>query len=129
MLYKMFTRKIKDKDAVMFDIDDALIRSKDGSGIKETINLLKTLRFLGYVIVIITARPGTEQNMMLTQRQLALHGIYYDHLYFAPAPLKTVVKKQLMSEYGYKFILSAGDLPTDLTDSEYYINTSIFCHN
>lgn len=129
MLHKLFARTIQPWDAVMFDIDDALIRSTDGSTMRPTVNLLRTLRILGYTIVIITARPGTERNIEATKLQLSMHGIFYDHLYFASAPAKTIVKKQLMKEYGYKFILSVGDLPTDLTDSEYVFNTSILLRN
>jgi hypothetical protein len=29
-----------------------------------------------------------------------------------------------MKSLGYKIVLSVGDMPTDWTDSEYYINTS-----
>lgn len=111
-------------DAVMFDIDDTLIRM-DGSPIVEMVDLLRRSRMAGYRVVIITARPGYPNNVKLTQRQLASNGIHYDELYFCSPNKKSAVKRRL----GYNFLLSAGDQPTDLTDSQNYINTSIFCHN
>lgn len=111
-------------DAVMFDIDDTLIRT-DGTPIKEIIELLRRSQMVGYKIVIITARPGYPENIAATRRQLASKGIYYDELYFCPPQMKSTVKRRL----GYNFLLSVGDQPTDLTDSHNYINTSIFCRN
>jgi len=111
-------------DAVMFDIDDTLIK-RDGTPIPEMINLLRRSKMVGYRVVIITARPGYPDNMRWTKRQLASKGIAYDELYFCPPQMKSAVKRRL----GYNFLLSVGDQPTDLTDSQNYINTSIFCHN
>ena len=111
-------------DAVMFDIDDTLIK-RDGTPIPEMINLLRRSKMVGYRVVIITARPGYPDNMRWTKRQLASKGIAYDELYFCPPQMKSAVKRRL----GYNFLFSAGDQPTDLTDSQNYINTSIFCRN
>lgn len=116
-------------NAVMFDIDDTLIRESDGQPIKEMINLLRRSRMAGYRVVIITARPWYSANVEWTQRQLAQYGIYYDDIYFCYPNDKTRVKRELIEKYGYHFLLSVGDKPTDLTDSDNYINTSIFCHN
>lgn len=110
-------------DAVMFDIDDTLIRQRDGTPIQSIIDILDMCRMTGYRIVIITARPSTGKET--TMRQLESLGIYYDELYFCPPQMKSVIKRRL----GYNFILSVGDQPTDLTDSQNYINTSILCHN
>ena len=78
------------------------------------------MRALGYKIVIITARPGFEIAVKWTQKQLADLGIVYDYLGFTSAQTKTLMKRRL----GYNFVLSVGDMPTDWTDSRYYINTS-----
>jgi hypothetical protein len=78
------------------------------------------MRVLGYKIVIITARPGFEIAVKWTQKQLADLGIVYDYLGFTSAQTKTLMKRRL----GYNFVLSVGDMPTDWTDSRYYINTS-----
>lgn len=111
-------------DAVMFDIDDTLIKT-DGTPIPQIIDLLRRSKMAGYRVVIITARPGYPENVMWTKRQLASKGITYDELYFCPPHMKSLVKRRL----GYNFLLSVGDQPTDLTDSQNYINTSIFSHS
>lgn len=105
--------------AAMFDIDDTLIWT-DGTPNTPIIQLLHRMRALGYKIVIITARPGLEPVVRWTVQQLASHGIVYDYLGFTSAQTKTIMKRRL----GYDFILSVGDMPTDWTDSKYYINTS-----
>lgn len=115
----VFNRRVGPRDAVMFDIDDTLIWS-NGTPNKPIIGLLHRVRALGYKIVIITARPGLQFVVQWTRQQLANYGIVYDYLGFTSASTKTLMKKQL----GYNFILSVGDMPTDWTDSKYYINTS-----
>ena len=111
-------------DAAMFDIDDTLIWT-NGEPNVPIIQLLHRMRALGYKIVIITARPGFQFAVDLTRRQLASHGIVYDYLGFTSAETKTLMKRRL----GYNFVLSVGDMPTDWTDSKYYINTSSVGHN
>ena len=106
-------------DAAMFDIDDTLIWT-NGQPNVPIIQLLHRMRGLGYKIVIITARPGVEIAVQMTQKQLANHGIVYDYLGFTSAETKTLMKRRP----GYNFVLSVGDMPTDWTDSKYYINTS-----
>ena len=106
-------------DAAMFDIDDTLIWI-NGEPNTPIIQLLHKMKALGYKIVIITARPGFEMAVRWTQEQLANHGIVYDYLGFTSAETKTLMKRRL----GYNFVLSVGDMPTDWTDSKYYINTS-----
>ena len=111
-------------DAAMFDIDDTLIWT-NGRPNLPIIRLLHRMKDLGYKIVIITARPGIEIGVKLTIKQLKDHGIVYDYLGFTSAQTKTIMKKRL----GYNFVLSVGDMPTDWTDSKYYINTSSSYHN
>lgn len=109
--------------AVMFDIDDTLIWT-DGTPNTPIIELLHKMKSLGYKIIIITARPGFEMVVNWTRRQLASHGINYDYLGFTSAATKSLMKRML----GYEFVLSVGDMPTDWTDSKYYINTSNSYH-
>lgn len=111
------SRDIKENDAVMFDIDDTLIRSVDGSLIMSVVNLLHGAKSLGYKIVIITARPYSDYVVEHTTKQLKANGITYDALGFAPPDQKGKMKRDLK----FNFILSVGDMPTDLTDSEYGI--------
>ena len=106
-------------DAVMFDIDDTLIWT-NGEPNTPIIQLLHKMRALRYKIIIITARPGFRIAVDWTRQQLASHGIVYDYLGFTSAETKSRMKQML----GYNFVLSVGDMPTDWTDSKYYINTS-----
>jgi predicted HAD superfamily phosphohydrolase YqeG len=110
-------------DAAMFDIDDTLIWTNGQPNIP-IIQLLHRMKALGYKIVIITARPGFEMAVNWTRQQLENHGIVYDYLGFTSAETKTLMKRRL----GYNFVLSVGDMPTDWTDSKYYINTSSYGH-
>lgn len=112
-------RQVGIHDAAMFDIDDTLIFT-NGQRNEPIIDLLHKMKKLGYIIVIITARPGLHSVVQYTVNQLASHGIVYDYLGFTSAQTKTLMKKKL----GYNFVLSVGDMPTDWTDSTYYINTS-----
>lgn len=117
-------RVIQENDAVMFDIDDTLIRV-DKQPIVPMIKLLDEAIFMGYNIVIITARPGFKSVIQWTMEELAEYGISYDYLGFTSAETKGLMKQQLP----YNFVLSVGDLYTDLTDSQHFLNTSNFYHN
>jgi hypothetical protein len=80
---------------------------------------------MGYKIVIITARSGLGHVIKLTVNQLQEYDIVYDYLGFTSAETKGIMKKQLP----YNFILSVGDMPTDLTESVHGLNISNFSHN
>ena len=111
-------------DAVMFDIDDTLIFT-DGRPNIPIIRLLHRAGQMGYKIVIITARPGIGRVIQWTIEQLKAYGIGYDYIGFTSAETKHLMKQNLP----YKFILSIGDMPTDLTASTHYLNISNFDHN
>jgi hydroxymethylpyrimidine pyrophosphatase-like HAD family hydrolase len=117
-------RLVRPRDAVMFDIDDTLI-FVNGQANRPMIELLHRAKRMGYNIIIITARPGLQQVIKWTIKQLGEYGITYDYLGFTSAQTKCLMKKQLP----YYFVLSVGDMPTDLTDSDHAINTSNFYHN
>ena len=117
-------RVIQENDAVMFDIDDTLIRVNK-QPIVPMIKLLNEAIFMGYNIVIITARPGFKPVIQWTMEELAEYGISYDYLGFTSAETKGLMKQQVP----YNFVLSVGDLYTDLTDSQHFLNTSNFYHN
>lgn len=119
-IYKLAARKIKEDDAIMFDIDDTLIETSTGKPINDVIDILDVGRALGYNIVIITARPSFSANRKWTRGQLENLDIYWDNLIYCPPEDKTDVKRDL----GYNFVLSMGDLETDLGGSEYWIHVS-----
>jgi predicted HAD superfamily phosphohydrolase YqeG len=116
--------RVHPNDAVMFDIDDTLLRVS-GHPITPMIKLLWDAQAMGYKIVIITARPRLEPIIQWTMKQLEQNGITYDKLGFTSAETKIQMKQKL----GYNFVLSVGDQPTDLTWSEHWLNTSNFSHN
>ena len=119
-IYKLAARKISDNDAIMFDIDDTLIKTTTGEPIEEIVDILDVGKMLGYNIIIITARPAFEQNRKWTEGQLAKANIYWDDLIYCSPEDKTYVK----GEIKYNFILSVGDLETDLGGSQYWIHLS-----
>lgn len=123
-LHVLVDRKIQRGDAVMFDIDDTLIFT-NGQPNHPIVELLKIAKDIGYNIVIITARPGLKHVITWTIGQLASHDITYDYLGFTSAHTKILMKQQLP----YNFILSVGDMPTDLTGSPYALNISNSYHN
>jgi hypothetical protein len=109
-------RMVNENDAVMFDIDDTLLRT-DGSIIKEMVYLFQTCKTLGYKMIVITARPPVGDNIEYTQNQLRLNGIRPDVLFFADPDRKTTAKEQLKLH----FVLSVGDMYTDLGGSDHSI--------
>lgn len=123
-MHHITNRVVKHNDAVMFDIDDTIIFT-DGRPNIPIIELLYSANLRGYKIVIITARSGTEMVIDYTIKQLKAYHIVYDYLGFTSPETKIVMKKKLP----YNFILSVGDMPTDLTGSDHWLNISTFSHS
>jgi len=123
-IHYISNRNVSPTDAVMFDIDDTLIFT-NGKPNTPIIELLREAKKMGYKIIIITARPGLNQVIQWTIKQLGDYGIAFDYLGFTSASTKTLMKKQLP----YNFVLSVGDMPTDLTDSDHFLNISSYDHN
>lgn len=112
----MTSRMVSEGDAVMFDIDDTLLRT-DGTPIPEMVQLFNACKVLGYETVIITARPPGKQNVRYTTEQLDMNGIKADKLVFSRASHKTMAKELLR----LNFVLSVGDQDTDIMGSQHYI--------
>jgi len=110
------SRHAGNNDAVMFDIDDTLLKT-DGRPIPEMISLFHICKSLGYQMVIITARPHGPENVEYTREQLTMNGITANILIFSKPENKTQSKQML----GFNFVLSVGDQKTDLGGSEHYI--------
>jgi predicted HAD superfamily phosphohydrolase YqeG len=123
-IHYISSRLIQPNDAVMFDIDDTLIFT-DGRPNLPMIELLYSAHLKGYKIVIITARPGTTSAIDFTMNQLKEYNIIYDYLGFTSPETKGDMKEKLP----YNFVLSVGDLPTDLTGSQHWLNISTFSHS
>ena len=132
--------KIDDNYAVMFDIDDTLIFSKNGKPIKPMIKLLKQCNKKGIKVLIITARDSRYTQE--TIEELMENGIYpnpdnlefsniynyiilpknalfYDFIYLRHSPkddndlFKSVVKEKLFKG-GIYTVLSVGDNDVDV---------------
>ena len=111
---------VNENDAVMFDIDDTLISSGTGKRIEAVYKIYEIARNLGYKIIIVTARPLFDANVKWTQNQLKNYNIKYDGLVFASPENKGYYKRTSK----YNFVLSVGDMDTDLTDSLHSIKIS-----
>jgi len=107
---------LQQNDAVMFDIDDTLIyyNMKPNTHI---IELARKSKELGYKVIIITARPDYKYNREITENELKKYNIYFDLLFYANHHNKRYIKEQLSST----FVLSVGDMWTDLTNSLHFI--------
>lgn len=116
-------RTILPNDAVMFDIDDTLIYT-DGRPNTPIIELLYIASLKGYKIVVITARSGNPRVIDFTVNQLREYNIVYDYLGFTSPETKGIMKRKLP----YNFILSVGDMPTDLTETRHWLNLSTLFH-
>lgn len=104
-------------DAIMFDIDDTLLRVPSFRPVREMVSLYKFAEMIGYNMIIITARPYSEENGLWTTQQLLEIGINPYIIYFAPPQEKGSLKRSL----DLNFVLSVGDQWTDLTDTEKWI--------
>lgn len=70
---------------VFFDIDDTLLNTqKEMTPIPPIVDLHHACESMGLKIVIITARPYTEENRIHTENQLLRYGITYELLYMSP---------------------------------------------
>ena len=103
-------------DAVMFDIDDTLI-NYDQTPNNSIIELANISHYMGFKVIIITARPDFSENRAHTEDELKFHNIYYDLIIYTNHSNKSEIKQNLNS----RFVLSVGDLWTDVTDSLHYI--------
>ena len=107
------------KKCVVFDIDDTLIDTKEGSIIYPIYNLYKYAQMKGISTILITARSGLANNIDLTVSQLSYNKISYDLIYFRPEYMTDVEKYKLFArkhlyESGYTCIFSIGDMYWDV---------------
>ena len=103
--------------AIVFDIDDTLISSRDGQLILNIFDFYNYCINRGYSVYIITARSGTIKNMEITIQQLQSLGIAnYKRLYFRkPFDMRVARSKKLARKHiPHSIILSIGDQPGDI---------------
>lgn len=104
---------------IVYDIDDTLI-ANNGEPIIPIINTYNYAKSIGLIPVIITARPGSTENIQKTKEQLHSFGITdYKYMYFRPhdkqdlSTFKMLSRKNL-HDRGYQVIVSIGDMPWDI---------------
>ena len=102
---------VTDKTAVMFDIDNTLVRGP--LPCPSIIELCNYASSKNIKVILITARPNYARIRSFTERQLRKHGILYDQLFFCPPD----TKKRLKQDLGLEFIFSVGDSWTDVDGS------------
>jgi hypothetical protein len=110
---------IYENSAIVYDIDGTLI-SMNGEPIMPIINTYHHAKSAGLTPVIITARPGSDENIRRTKEQLRSYGIIgYRYMYFLPQNKQDQAKFKLISrqnlhERGYQVVISIGDMPWDI---------------
>jgi len=109
----LYRGPLSPRDAVMFDIDDTLLNTHTNEPIAPMIQLARYVARMGFKVILITARPESSRGH--TTRQMLRLGVTYYELYFTPAHNKTRLKNMLP----YHFVLSVGDMDTDLGGSDY----------
>jgi hydroxymethylpyrimidine pyrophosphatase-like HAD family hydrolase len=110
----------KENSVIVYDIDDTLIESSSNLPISPIVDTYKHALSKGFKLAIITARPGTIENIKWTQEQLNIFGITdYTYLYFRPPDKSDQVEFKLKSrknlvERGYNVEMSIGDMWWDV---------------
>ena len=110
--------------AVMFDIDDTLLNTKNDKGIQPMIQLLHEINKLGIKVMIITARDsihtqGTIEDLIKIGIYPNNGNIHYDYLYLRNSPqdnhelFKSNIKQEF-AKHGIYTIMSIGDNDIDV---------------
>lgn len=132
-LYKKLCAIIREADphthALVFDIDHTLLHSnrrlKSQRRNKPIVALYDQAVAAGYHVYLVTARPDTETNNLLTLQELQRDGItLFTGLYMLPAAkpstlaavgkYKSSARQQIMKHTGRRILLTVGDMWTDL---------------
>lgn len=106
---------------IVFDIDDTLIRSIDGSCIKQIVMVYNYAKMLGIRPILITFRRDLPDVLYYTKKQLIDCGIIgYDSLYLCPPDItdpwkyKYGARKDIHMR-GMKVVMSIGDEDWDVS--------------
>jgi len=103
--------------AVVFDIDDTLISSRNHKIIPHVYKLYQYCLQKGYSVYIITARPNINHVVNYTHKQLTANGITgYKKIYFRP-PLDMNIggnKLKARRDIKEKIVMSVGDMRWDV---------------
>ncbi len=116
------SRNYKHGDAIMFDIDDTLLKIPKNKNnplvpIKNIITLLNFCKSKGYRIILITARPDNNicpGNREGTINDLKKNGIYYDELHLDCTKTNKMYKSDLKGNLTSNIVMSIGDQEEDI---------------
>jgi predicted secreted acid phosphatase len=112
-------RPAKDRDVVVFDIDDTLINTL-GEPIMDVMEFYKYVKIIGFKTIIITAREGTPLNIKLTIDELKRFGISdYQGIYFRDPTQLNIEQYKINSRknvlnLGFNTVMSVGDMYWDI---------------
>uniref|UniRef100_A0A6C0EM03 Acid phosphatase n=1 Tax=viral metagenome TaxID=1070528 RepID=A0A6C0EM03_9ZZZZ len=108
---------------IVYDIDNTLI-DLSGRPLTPIIQTYHYAKSKGIDTMIVTARLGTEKNIITTRRQLAQYGINeYLGIYFRPPTNKGDAEGQTqfklksrknIHDRGHLVVMSIGDMPWDI---------------
>lgn len=122
--YAMNTLKdmeLPSNPAIIFDIDDTLIRSSNGSCINHIRVLYNYALTKGITPILITARVGlSKESMEYTKLQLDICNIYgYKYIYFRPKLWENILyyknyARKNVTNKGYNIVMSVGDMEWDV---------------
>ena len=105
--------------AVVFDIDDTLL-NKRTEPLTHMVELYRECCRIGFVPILITARPGFTHSIEVTQMQLQRIGLHgWQHLYFIPPGHRDpyaykIAARRNVHENGLQVVMSLGDQPWDI---------------
>ena len=119
---------------VIFDIDQTLIDENE-ERIESTCSVFELTEALGYLPMMITARPDTPENKMHTVNFLKKHKLsYFDRLYMMPNHIQPTT--ETVSNYKrlarntvaqkYTILANIGDMWTDFMEFPLQAKKSIF---
>jgi len=117
--------KLVDELCVVFDIDGTLINPRTNKLIKPVFQFYQYCKAINIQIIIITARPGSDNNIKWTIEMLKKHNIETDKLNFMRPDLynspdtfsqqksyKTEARTRILENYD--ILMSFGDMPFDI---------------
>lgn len=119
--YNILTQlPVNKNNVIIFDIDDTLLFPRTGLPIEPVVNFYNTIKQLGIIPIIITARIATKENIEHTQNELKKINITgYKNIFFRPIlkydiPHYKLVSRKAVVEEGYNVIMSVGDMYWDV---------------
>ena len=117
--------KLVEELCVVFDIDGTLINPRTDRLIKPVFEFYEYCKSINIQIIIITARPGHDDNIKWTLEMLKKHNIETDKLNFMRPDLyhspdtfsqqksyKTEARTRILETYD--ILMSFGDMPFDI---------------